>query len=79
MCYAQSAKGQRRVPSMAIRIETMIITADNTVRFVQLKERRVLDIWEKKEKPEVFLAKDGRILPIKDMLVPVQENQRVRF
>jgi len=29
----------------------------------------VKDIWDKKERPAVFLAKDGRVLPIKDMLV----------
>jgi rRNA pseudouridine-1189 N-methylase Emg1 (Nep1/Mra1 family) len=56
---------------MTPRVEALIITTDNKAKLVHMKENRVQAILERKEKPEVFLMKDGRVLPIKDILVAI--------
>lgn len=56
---------------MARRVEARVITTDNTIRFIMLKENRAKAMLEGKEKPEVLLTKDARVVPIKDILVEI--------
>ena len=60
---------------MAQRVEAMVITTDNRVRFIALKEGRAKAMLEGKEKPEVLLTKNAKTLVIKDILVEITYEQ----
>jgi hypothetical protein len=61
---------------MANRVEAMIITTENKAKFIALKQGRAQAMLEGKEKPEVLFTKDGRVLPIKDVLVEILPSRR---
>jgi hypothetical protein len=57
-------------------VETLFITKDNTARVVKMTEKRVVELWNKKVTQHTYITRDGRSLPIKDILLTLQTGKK---